>query len=553
MNSRPISLASSLSENSDTLSKQSSIQEHTGPVQKNEDLNKLLIQRFEVEDSLCLNAHQEENAARGELLSSAKSRHTDNDETIVAKVFTNKSTGELDLPPDGGYGWVCCICVTLIMFSTWGSNAGFGVFLAYYIKSGTFPGATKYDYALIAGMTAAFGQGMAPVAMFLTRLFGCKPPMYVGIVTLFSGFILASFATKLWQLYLTQGVLVGISIALLYAPATTIIPGWFLRKRSSAIGISFIGTGAGGVTYAVSVGKLLQQSGSQAWPLRMMAISCTITCIVSTILLKPRNPPKPAGIRSLTKVVTEFKSIFSTRVTTIYRVDLVAVWFAFSLLGYNLVLFTLSPSAVAKGLSSHQASILTTCMNAAQTFGRPMIGYSGDKLGRINVTVFLTAILIVFVFIFWITAHNFVQLLMFSICVGSCMGVANVMGTVLVADIVDPADFLPAWSLVNALGSPLLLVCELVAQALTDPKHPTNPYLHTQIFAGLCFLCALLLIAVFRELRVRNTLEQVRDQSRGTLESSEGNESEKEEFNNEDVMGRGPANFFRRMFYPMKL
>ncbi|CEP63352.1 MCT family MFS transporter LALA0_S08e00452g [Lachancea lanzarotensis] len=553
MDQQSSSLASSLSESSDVFSKHTSIHEQTKTAQRDEDLSRLLVQRFDVEDSLCLNVHEVENKVCDELALPAKSHCSEDNETIVAKVFTNKSTGELDLPPDGGYGWVCCLCVTLIMFSTWGANSGFGVFLAFYLNNGVFEGATKYDYALVAGMTVAFGQGMAPFAMFLTRLFGCKPPMYVGIAMLFSGFLLASFATKLWQLYLTQGVLVGISTALLYAPATTVIPGWFLRKRSSAIGMSLIGTGAGGVTYAVSVAKLLQQSGHQAWPLRMMAISCTVTCIVSTVLLKPRNPPKPAGIRSFSKIITEFKLIFSTRVTMLYRVDLIAVWFVFALLGYNLMIFTLSPYAVARGLSPHQASILTTCLNAAQTCGRPMIGFMGDRIGRINITIILTAVLTIFLFAFWLTARSFLQLLMFSICVGSCVGVANVMSTVLVADIVSPSDFLPAWSLVNSLGAPLLLECELVAQALTDSSHPSNPYLHTQIFAGLCFVCALVLIAIFRELRVRNKLEERSKRSRGTYESMEEDENEKDVSDYADIMGPGPVRFFRRMFYPMKL
>ncbi|KAM3163146.1 hypothetical protein ACU8KH_03416 [Lachancea thermotolerans] len=481
----------------------------------------------------------------------------------VNENLTEGSLEAPDNPPDGGYGWVCCLCVTLIMFSTWGANSGFGVFLAYYFNNGVFEGASKYDYALVAGMTVAFGQGLAPFAMFLTRILGCKPPMYIGVVMLFCGFLLASFAKKLWQLYLTQGVLVGVSIALLYAPATTVIPGWFLKKRSLAIGMSLIGTGAGGVTYSVSVNKLIQDSGDQTWALRMMAISCTITCIVATVLIKPRNPPKPTYFNSRSKVIREFKLIFSTRVARIYSVDLVAVWFVFALFGYNLMVFTLSPYAVAKGLSAHQASILTTCLNAAQTVGRPIMGYLGDRFGRINTTALLTTVLSTFMFAFWIPCHNFIQLLMFSICIGSCVGVGNVMSTVLVADVVSPADFLPAWGLVNSLGAPFLLECEIIAQALTDTKNPSNPYLHTQIFAGLCFVCALVLMLVYRELRVRNSLqEQLESLPNPRMQYSTDQEqqknyknsaSEKEYFECAEILTANPINFFRRMFYPTKI
>lgn len=32
-------------------------------------------------------------------------------------------TGQEDIPPDGGYGWVCTACVCLINAHTWGVNS----------------------------------------------------------------------------------------------------------------------------------------------------------------------------------------------------------------------------------------------------------------------------------------------------------------------------------------------------------------------------------------------------------------------------------------------
>lgn len=62
-----------------------------------------------------------------------------NSENEEANSRSSTSTNnDLGMPPDGGYGWVCCICVTLIMFSTWGSNSAFGVFLGYYLNNGVF-------------------------------------------------------------------------------------------------------------------------------------------------------------------------------------------------------------------------------------------------------------------------------------------------------------------------------------------------------------------------------------------------------------------------------
>ncbi|KAL3958483.1 hypothetical protein ACCO45_006645 [Purpureocillium lilacinum] len=45
-------------------------------------------------------------------------------------------------PPNGGYGWVCTACVATINAHTWGLNSSYGVFLAHYLATNTFPGAT---------------------------------------------------------------------------------------------------------------------------------------------------------------------------------------------------------------------------------------------------------------------------------------------------------------------------------------------------------------------------------------------------------------------------
>ncbi|SCW02411.1 LAFE_0F05842g1_1 [Lachancea fermentati] len=533
------------------------------------DLNDVLEDNFDLEDAIRMRTNTGvEQPVRvydeDDVASSVDNNSTEGQPTI-AKVFTNKSTGNLDLPPDGGYGWVCCLCVTLVMFATWGANSGFGVFLAFYLNNAVFAGGSKYQYALIAGFSIFFGQGLPPLVLVLMRIFGLKFPMYLGITILFAGLLMASFAVDLWQLYLTQGVLFGMGISLIYAPATTVLPGWFLKKRSFAMGISLIGTGAGGVTYSLAVNKLIQDTGNQKWALRMMAITCSVTCIVAALLIKQRTPVEPAGVKSWKRIKEQFAMIFSIRVMKLYSVNLIAIWFALALFGYNLMVFTLSPYAVARGLTAHQSSLLTAILNAAQSVGRPVMGLMGDKFGRTNTTVGLTTLLTIFLFAFWLPCHTFIQLIFFSICVGSCVGVANVMNTVLVADIVGPVDFLPAWGYVNSVGAPILLVSELIAQALTDESNPSNPYLHTQIFAGLCFFCALLLVLLLRELTVRIKLTERQKITHEKLMEKE-NDTDKEDEDDinwtvlserqakyDYLLGPGVKKFFRRMFYPMKV
>ncbi|CAL9727897.1 hypothetical protein MOUN0_B02938 [Monosporozyma unispora] len=491
----------------------------------------------------------------------------------LEKVFTNKSTGQIELPPDKGYAWVVVFSVFLIMFNTWGCNSAFGVFLSYYLNNGVYKGASKYDYAIIAGLTVFLGQGACPIAILVMRVIGMKPTMLIGSFLLLSGFLLAAFTTRLWELYLTQGVLIGFSIALIFAPATTVLPGWFLKKRAVSMGISLLGTGAGGVTFGLASQKMISDRGNTRWCYIMLAITNTLSVLIAIGLIRERKPLKPTGFH-WAKIKFEMKKLFDWKVIKQPQVPLVCIWFTLALLGYNLMIFTLASYAVARGMTQHQGSSLTAILNGAQSVGRPVMGLLGDKVGRANITIILTSVLTIYIFVFWITAHTYVQLIMFSIMVGSCVGVANVMNTVLIADMVKPQEFLPAWAFVNYAGAPALLCCELIAQALVS-EGMKNPYLHTQLFAGCCFVCALFMILVLREYAVRIKLtnrqeendkkilarqEKLTDiesditcdeEGLTTTESWEVIEHRRDKYNL--MLGGGYKKYFMRMTYPMKV
>ncbi|SCU85496.1 LADA_0D07866g1_1 [Lachancea dasiensis] len=532
---------------------------------ESEDLDELLENQFEIEDAFRVKTNRlAEESSVHPSQTSVPLHGQDTQHSVVQKVFTNQTTGDLSLPPDGGYGWVCCICLTMIYFSTWGISAASGIFLAFYLNSDSFPGATKYDYAIIAGLNAFGAQALGPSSMITSRIFGLKLTMYAGVVVLFLGFFLASFATKLWQLYLTQGFLFGVGIAMVFVPATTILPGWFLKKRSTAFGISLLGTGAGGVIYSVAIQQMIDRTGDQRWALRMLAIAGAATCAVATFFMRQRIPTKPSGLKSWIAIKQQFQLIYQWRVVKTYKINLISLWCALALFGYNLMVFTMSAYGVSKGLSSQQASLLTIALNSAQCVGRPSIGLLGDRFGRVNVTVALSTLLTIFLFGFWIPSHTFIQLIMLCICLGLIIGVANVMNIVLIADVSGADDFLPAWGYCNMFTAPFLLVSELIAQALVDENNKVNPYLYTQIFTGLCFFVALLLVLLLREITVKIRfkaslsrieklltdleLDDDKSVSRSTRDQLESQRQECLEY-----LQPGIGTFFRRVFCKTKI
>lgn len=74
--------------------------------------------------------------------SPAEIRRTESASERTIDVEQPTSTAELkaeDIPPDGGYGWVCVACNFFINGHTWGINSTYGVFLGYYLSTDYFP------------------------------------------------------------------------------------------------------------------------------------------------------------------------------------------------------------------------------------------------------------------------------------------------------------------------------------------------------------------------------------------------------------------------------
>lgn len=87
-------------------------------------------------------------------------------------------------------------------------SQSYGVYLSHYLATDYFPGATALDYAFIGGLEFGAALLISPLCTIGTRDLGRVPVMMVGCLLSSGGYIAASFASKIWHLYLTQGVMV---------------------------------------------------------------------------------------------------------------------------------------------------------------------------------------------------------------------------------------------------------------------------------------------------------------------------------------------------------
>lgn len=398
-------------------------------------------------------------------------------------------------PPDGGYGWVCTACVATINAHTWGLNSSYGVFLAHYLANNTFPGASSLDYAFVGSLSISCALLVSPVATVCVREFGTKPTMLAGAVLEAASLVSASFAGRIWHLFLTQGVLFGIGMGFLFIPSVGIVPQWFSTRRSLANGISACGSGLGGLLYSLAAGAMIRNLGLE-WAFRILGALALVVNVTCTLLLRDRN-----------KIIGSSQLAFDAALFRRPEFVLLLAFGWFSMLGYVVLIFSLANYANSIGLDSSQAALVSAFFNLGQAIGRPFVGHFSDRTGRINMTALATFLAGLFSLAIWINASSYGVLIFFAIVAGCIAGTFWTSIGPVTAEVVGLQRVPSALSLVWLT---ILLPClfsEPIALQIVDG---TGGYLGTQLFTGFMFVSAALCLVALRGWKIGQAREIAR-------------------------------------------
>ncbi|KAI9678690.1 MAG: hypothetical protein M1817_005747 [Caeruleum heppii] len=403
------------------------------------------------------------------------------------------SIQSVDSAPDGGYGWVNVgVCFSINCF-TWGAVASYGVYLAHYLKTNGYAGASSLDYGIIGGLNTAVAMLVAPLVTILARLYGPRVPMVMGVIFQSAGFTGASFARSIWQLYLCQGALIGLGVGFIYIPSTAILSQWFSKKRSLASGISTAGSGIGGIIFSFASGAMIS-SMSVAWSLRVTGIITGIMNLTAAMLIRHRN-----------EVIKPPQRGFDKKLLRRYDVMLLLGWAFISTFGYIVLFFSLPDFALSIKLSSGQAAAVSAFLNLGTAIGRPLVGVTSDRFGRIEVAGTMTLACGISVFAMWIPATSYGLTIFFAIINGAILGVFWVtIGplAVEVAGLVELPSLLSlAWMSVILPAT----FAEVIALKLRRPNS-SRPYLFTQIFVGLAYVIASFCLFELRRVKRRGSM-----------------------------------------------
>ncbi|KAJ5703033.1 hypothetical protein N7488_010581 [Penicillium malachiteum] len=286
---------------------------------------------------------------------------------------------------------------TTLVFTGCGINFTFGVWQELYdsmskLPNTPFTGATPAEIDLIGTLAIALMTMGAPFSTAWAKRYSPRGVVLAGGVIFSVALILASFSETLWQLIVTQGLLLGIGTCMIYMPSVTVAPTWFSLHRGLAMGVILAGTGVGGVVWPLAFRSLIQRVGFRN-TLRITACISFVMIWISGIFMKwpasqltriqAENAPSP---RSFFRI-----PLVDWRVVRTRKFAAHALGAALQSAAYYTPVFFFASFARTLGYSTTASANFIAISNAANALGKIVIGYAADRFGRLN-TLFLTTL-----------------------------------------------------------------------------------------------------------------------------------------------------------------
>jgi predicted MFS family arabinose efflux permease len=212
-------------------------------------------------------------------------------------------------PLSGRTAWLHALAAVLVVGNCWGIGNAFGLFQAYYTGiylAGTSPSTIAWigstQLCLVFGLGVPVGR-LVDLGFFRAMFHGGTLLMIIGLFT-------SSVCTAFWSLWLTQGLVTGFGMGMVFCSGTLALMSWFdERKMGVAMGLAAAGSCVGGIVYVLLARHFLVTQGFPT-TMRILGGVAAATMIPPNLIFRMREQtprhlhatPKP--LRSNLRVFT---------------------------------------------------------------------------------------------------------------------------------------------------------------------------------------------------------------------------------------------------------
>lgn len=104
--------------------------------------------------------------------------------------------------------------------------------------------------------------------------------------------------SKFYQIFLSQGIGVGIGMGCLFLPAISVQAQHWKKRRSLAMGVVITGSSFGGIVLPIMHNELFSGSAGFAWGVRAAAFMILGLLLLAKAIMTTRLPPKTGNIQA---------------------------------------------------------------------------------------------------------------------------------------------------------------------------------------------------------------------------------------------------------------
>ncbi|KAF8941460.1 major facilitator superfamily domain-containing protein [Dissophora ornata] len=442
-----------------------------------------------------------------------------------------------DRAPDGGLrAWLVVLGSFLIhCFCFAPTEYIFGIFENHYLD--LYPSSSHGSIAFIGTLGSSTTYFAGFVSGVSADKFGYRATALLGTGVMALALILASFATQVWHLYLSQGVLFGIGASLVYYPAIGAPSHWFDAKRGLALGLAVSGTGLGGLGLAPATQALMDGVGV-GWTLRVLAFFCIVVCGSASFLISERESGKkmPEPAPAITDVeigqITEKLSPESKKPTGIAgffaelkvfkNPQFLSLTFAelSASIGFLIPMYYFQTYSLFIGLTAENGALIAGLSSGASCLGRIALGYAADRLPKtvvVSCCAWMTAGSILVV---WTLSKSFGVYLLFALIYGFFAGGYVSLVPLVLSETFGAHQLSTVIGFMYAASGVGMLAGAPVAGMILDATKPNISYLPVIMTAGGTLLLGAICVSAwvfFRRLDKKTKREGVASSAASTV------------------------------------
>src|SRR5882672_2382346 len=184
------------------------------------------------------------------------------------------------------YGWVVAGTTFLTMLVTAGAVGAPGVFILPLQKE--FGWETADISAALAIRLLLFGL-MGPFAAALMNRYGLRRMAMTALTLIVAGLLLSLGMTRVWQLILLWGFVIGIGTGLTaLVLGATVATRWFTARRGLVVGLLTASSATGQLVFLPLLASLTDRVG---WRVSIMVVTAAMSVAVLAILALMRDRP----------------------------------------------------------------------------------------------------------------------------------------------------------------------------------------------------------------------------------------------------------------------